>query len=345
MQLWKTFAVFALVGLGAEAGKNGPIGWDYWVKTPSGGPQNLRACAEKAFWDDYGSPNAHTGCRDTECVCRPDLIDLIHEQIVAVVEAQCGKGSDVDVQAALKVYNDYCSWMGWAIPGYTYIVTKTAPAPEETSAEAAVTTDTPTTTEAVVTSLATDGTPVIITLTPTFDIPPVVTETARVTIRVSSASSRLKVFSWLHTLCRIISVPINLILAIPDTVIVSVTLPPAPTLITSVVFMTPSKIPTAVEVSTAVVTKSKAPTAVEYSTKLVPYNPNALLSETLDSYSIPDGSAATSFSSGNNGTKNPGPTTLEIIGIVIGIVVGVITMVATIWVCARGSRMARNNRA
>jgi hypothetical protein len=42
-----------------------------------------------------------------------------------VVKEVCGADAVVDVQQATKVYNDYCSANGFAVPGYTYISTQT----------------------------------------------------------------------------------------------------------------------------------------------------------------------------------------------------------------------------
>ncbi|KAK3997851.1 hypothetical protein QBC44DRAFT_364047 [Cladorrhinum sp. PSN332] len=127
MIFWKTFPTILLLLLASSPSDaaDGPI---RWADGPGGGPETLRKCARLSFGDNYAA-SAWTlqyvlgGCETIACICRPDLIPKAHSSIKKAVthSLNCGPDSAADVDAALKVYNDYCASNGFAVPGWAYV--------------------------------------------------------------------------------------------------------------------------------------------------------------------------------------------------------------------------------
>ncbi|KAK5657399.1 hypothetical protein OQA88_2969 [Cercophora sp. LCS_1] len=90
--------------------------------------------SEPIDWSEAGAGSLRAWCDDQECLCRPDLIADVHKYIKKFVSRSCGE-KRVDVDAALKLYNDYCSSNGFPIPGYTYISTQTVRVTTATTTE------------------------------------------------------------------------------------------------------------------------------------------------------------------------------------------------------------------
>lgn len=244
---------------------------------------------------------------------------------------------------AIKVYNDYCSSNGFDIPGYTYIITATVTQPTETSLPeddgggtlTGSDTTSYTSSDTIQTDFPATGTDAAGTLyTGPFYGDPTGTAVATVTL-VSGAGTKPNPFqllqshascSLLHFLpCLLVSLPLRLIRALPETLVVTYVPPPpsespAVTLVETLVKSTPEPAFT----STLVVHYSAPPRAAT-STKFVYED------------SIDDGQSDSKPEARSDGKQ--GLTTIELVGIIIGILTGLITTVATVWMCVvRGRR-------
>ncbi|KAK4160659.1 hypothetical protein QBC43DRAFT_219266 [Cladorrhinum sp. PSN259] len=119
----RLIATLWLVLLPVHDAEDGPIDFE---KTPSGGPSTLRACAQLAYNPDSRAGSVwNVGCKAISCICRTDLLPQAYNSIESAVKANCGADSTVEIEAAKKVFNDYCSSNGFTILGNTYIVTQT----------------------------------------------------------------------------------------------------------------------------------------------------------------------------------------------------------------------------
>ncbi|KAH7339251.1 hypothetical protein BKA66DRAFT_581779 [Pyrenochaeta sp. MPI-SDFR-AT-0127] len=328
---WIAFAVLSVQAVLLVRASDGPIDWD---KTPGGGPSKLRACARLPYTICCSqSVNAHLGCDTIRCLCRPDLIDKAHARIKDMVSRECGADATVDVEQALNIYNDYCSANGFAVPGYTFIITQTVKTlPREGTATGA-SSDASSTASGVASSSSTTNNREVLVTTTTAEANGILTVTATVTatattpattaatttVALSSASPPIRSFVWFHLICFLVLIPIPLFFGLPQT---------------SVVYFTPTPPPPAY---TLVVTsfKTEDPTAPVISTKLVPYSSKRVPSSPTDA---PNADENTSSSANDNGGRNNELSKLEVAGIVIGITVGLITGAATVWMCIRGGR-------
>ncbi|KAK4183225.1 hypothetical protein QBC35DRAFT_467458, partial [Podospora australis] len=100
----------------AYCAEDGPIDFE---KTPGGSPTaQLRFCATYSFHPGSRAGSMYTlGCTKISCLCRSDLIPKAHEWIKAAVDANCGADSLADLEAAKKLYNDYCAANGYPRAG------------------------------------------------------------------------------------------------------------------------------------------------------------------------------------------------------------------------------------
>ncbi|KAF1999850.1 hypothetical protein P154DRAFT_522936 [Amniculicola lignicola CBS 123094] len=208
--MWSALVTLFILTVRAVSAKDGLIDW---TKTPGGGPSTLRGCAQYAYNDSArggGSVNGYLGCTTNACVCRTDLIDKAHDHIQYIVELNCGTDAEVDIQAAIKIYNDYCSANGFPIPGYTYVITQTIEPPTETplSAESSA---------LAVASITSDQPPTDATLTQTINNIITVTAppTARITVVVSSANLRSHIFPWFRLFCGVTFIPFKYSFGLP----------------------------------------------------------------------------------------------------------------------------------
>jgi hypothetical protein len=121
----------------------------------------------------------------------------------------------------------------------------------------------------------------------------------------------------------LVSVPVKMMLALADTIVVIYTEPPLPPAVSSV-YTTKVIVYTGPIVSTQIVTQTEGQPSTE----------NLWASSSREAR-IPGESSSNGISggSGENGLSK-----LEIVGTVIGIVLGLITTVATVWICVRGGR-------
>jgi hypothetical protein len=248
------------------------------------------------------------------------------------VTDKCG-ANDVDIAAALKMYDDYCAVNGFPIPGYTYISTQTVHLSIATSTVAAET-------ASATLELSTGGsgpaiTPVTITTSIVTGVSGgVVTATATATATTTvlrSSGSKLQAWpSFFHLLYLLHYLPTSiLILGLPQSLVVTYTAPAPSEVVFSVLTTYVAPVPAATTI-----------TSIDYETPLQSTSMVAGISTTNGvqngkSTSSVSVSAGGDFTSSQSNNKNP--TRLETIGIVIGIVMGIITTVATVWMCARAN--------
>jgi hypothetical protein len=241
------------------------------------------------------------------------------------VAKDCSEGGTdpgVDIDMALKMYNDYCTSNGFPVPGYTYISTQTV----RMSRTAA-----PTSTNAAIST-------VVITRAITFGagnggigattIGGTGTATPTVILFASSASPQALPGVWAYLVYFFVMLPIKLIMALPESLVVTYTVPAPAAAVSSV--------------ETKVIVD---PTAPATSIETVVYTPLSTTSQTsiTDTFNSISTSTSSISSNTSGGTRNGGGgsgrlTSLEIAGIVIGIVVGLISALATVVMCLRGSR-------
>jgi hypothetical protein len=235
----------------------------------------------------------------------------VHKKIKTTVSKDCG-GKQVDIDAAIKLYNDYCSSNGFPIPGYTYISTQTVRV-----STGVATLDSPATVTATATATATSppvGGGKNGNSSGTAPQGGVVAPT--VTVYQSSASSHALLPIWAGLLSVLALLSSMLRLARAETVVVTYTEPPPPPAFSSVV-TTRQTILTEPIVSTLRVTQTGNPET----------------SKAKDSLGTSRGDSNSVASSGGDSGGKGDLSGLEVAGIVIGIVVGLITMMATLWMC------------
>ncbi|KAK4445697.1 hypothetical protein QBC34DRAFT_441524 [Podospora aff. communis PSN243] len=268
----------------------------------------LRHCATAIFSGCCPIQN-FLGCITKSCLCRSDLIPDAQKKIKDAVSKDCG-GKELDIDAAVNLYNDDCASNGFPVPGYTYVSTQTtrvstgAPTPTVDAPATATATATQTTAGGGQNRNSSGTAPQGGGIAPT------------VTVYRSSASSHALLPIWTGLLSVLAFVPGMLRLVRAETVVVTYTEPPPPPAFSSVV-TTRQTILTEPIVSTLKVTQTGSPES----------------SKTGDSLGTNSGSNT----GGNTGGKGE-LSALEVMGTVIGIVVGLITMVATLWMCLERRR-------
>ncbi|KAK3990396.1 hypothetical protein QBC44DRAFT_394298 [Cladorrhinum sp. PSN332] len=351
MLLRTTLVAIALLFPGQALAQDGPIDWS---KAPGGVPYSyLRACAHWAFspgWE--GSVQNNLGCTVNSCLCRSDLIKRAQDRITKVVTDECSKGATdptVDVEQALKVYNDYCSVHGFNVPGWTYVRTQTVkvttvPATPGPSTEIPVTTtSSPLTSTANSTTAGAGGAGTAVITSAPGNGPggrgggqEVVTAVVTVTRAASSSAGRRShiplIWVPFHLSCKSVirlgsllsTMPKRLMSAFGETTVVVVTQsPPAPGI-------------TSVFIKSLVETQG-VPMSTHIVTQVVGGSGSSNLGEStggnVDETPADGGSSNTKTDDGSDGEKSL--SKLEVVGIVLGIIFGLITTVATVWVCVR----------
>ncbi|KAK4463653.1 hypothetical protein QBC42DRAFT_323763 [Cladorrhinum samala] len=176
---------------------DGPIDFE---KTPGGGPSTLRDCATYAFHPNSRAGSVWSlGCKAISCMCRADLIPKAYEYIEAAVKANCGADSAVDIEAAKKIYNDFCSANGYTIPGYTFIITQTVTVssnPTNTNPTAGAKTTAAAGSDGGQNAATPGPNPDPVTVTVGGVSVSVVTATPRATVTVSQLGAGVTVESW-----------------------------------------------------------------------------------------------------------------------------------------------------
>jgi len=254
-----------------------------------------------------------------QCVCRPDLIGKIQKRIGEIVEERCGKDAQVDTDEALKIYNDYCSSNGFAVPGYTYISTQTV---RRSTGLAAATGDAPTTTRVPTATDERSGPYVTGGAT-------TVTATATVYRSASAEPPRAALpWPWIQLFSLLVATSVFLLnsFALAGNVVVTYTEPAPPPAVSKVITAVQT-IQTEPIVSTFVVTDNEG---LE-STRMVSLLGSNRAIDVSSTDTTPTGS-------GGDISKERKLSQLEVAGIVIGIVVGIITTLATVWKCMCGRR-------
>jgi len=274
---------------------------------------------------DYGASLMCGSCLTppTQCLCRRDLISDVHKYIKKLVSVWCG-GKEVDVDAALKLYNDYCSANGFPIPGYTYISTKTvrATTATPTSSKESTRNVTATTPSAATTnspSGARGGSPPTATT--------VGAATASTTAHPSS-SSRVHPPPWLPLLALVSVIPFILGTARAQTLVVTLTESDLPSAFTSVVTTRQTVI------SEPIVSNRKLNGTESSETTRTESSLGISTASTTNDSRTDAGRADNVNATGVNGDLSQ----LEIAGIAIGIILGIITAIATVWMCIRARR-------
>ena len=256
-----------------------------------------------------------------QCLCRPDLIPDAHKRIERDAMGRCGK--EFDVQAALKVYNDYCASNGFPVPGYTYISTQTV---RVSTGAGMATAGTPTITAGD--GSGGSGGPFVTTATAKI-------LTATATVFRSAGRPRCEPASswpWMYLLSLVALVPIlqfvSRIGVRAQMVVVTYTESPPPPASSLVVTMRET-ILTEPIVSTLRVTQTQAGNV----------EPGTTTAGSSRVSSNDDGLGGGGDNDSGSSTAGKGNLSqLEIAGIVIGIVFGIISALATLWMCMRGVR-------
>lgn len=351
MRLLLSITVFASLGAtlvhpldkGFHPG-GGDIDWG------EAGVGSLRACAQSVFTGCCGTSQEDVqvdrwlGCTDkkvrastserdsgpalineTQCLCRRDLISDVHKYIKKLVSGWCG-GKEVDVDAALKLYNDYCSSNGFPIPGYTYIRTKTVRITAVTTMASATTaietTSIPTATPSSVTASAERSEDGSLPTTTTVDV---VTATATV---YPSSSRRLQPWPWAQLFALFFLVPVILSTVHAQTsVVIETESAPLPAL--SSVVTTLETVLTKQLGSFGKVTQTQSSKLARTESSLAPST-----THTAD-VGQSDGSQA---GDAKMTSEKEQLSELEIAGIVIGIALGITTAIATVWMCIRARK-------
>lgn len=241
----------------------------------------------------------------------------------------CGEDSAVDLAAVIKVYNDYCSSNGFAIPGYTYVSTLTLRVSSSTRNEAAVITSPtqPATTGARPTLTSNvGGSPTITTPNGGNFFPG---PTATVTIYRSDGSPKARPGLWAEMIYLAVLMPKRLIYALPNSIIETYTAPPDPTGASIIV--------------TATIVEPGAPgvvihTVFDDGSRTSPTSQTART--TKSTTANVDAKSNDQLPPAQSSGKDGGLTLLEKVGIILGIFTGVITTVATVYMCHRKERAA-----
>ncbi|KAK3986373.1 hypothetical protein QBC44DRAFT_373172 [Cladorrhinum sp. PSN332] len=250
----------------------------------------------------------HLGCQTISCVCREDLISRAQTHIRKTVTDWCGTSAGVDVDQALKFYNDYRSVNGYPIPGWTYVRTQTVrvaatPTTRATSGAAAAAAATAGNAAAITPADGGAGAGVGVGGQPT------VTAVVTVTRLASSAASSLD-FGQLSPPHQIpFSAHFSVVLALPALTSV----------ITEVIVNTPG-----------------VPVSTQFVTQVVGGSGGGGGGGGGSNGYVWDGSESDNDSAGSSAKKSDddkGLTKLEIFGIVVGIITGLVTMVVTVWQC------------
>ncbi|KAK4224399.1 hypothetical protein QBC38DRAFT_485627 [Podospora fimiseda] len=321
-----------------------------WSKAPGGAPWSyMRTCTKWVFVSDRDSVQIYLGCSVNSCICRSDLIKKAQAYITDKITTDCG-GSNfdptIDVEQALKVYNDYCSANGYNVPNWTYIRTQTV---RVTTTPSSTLRPTDGSAPAVITSGPQNGgsggggygnQPAVVTVTR----PAASSGSRRTQIPWIWVSVRLSCRSILRVGSLLSTMPKRLMSVLGDTAVVVVTQTPPPPGFTSMLIKSIVETPgfTSTFIKSVIQTQGVPISTLIKSvieTQGVPIS-TSIVTQVVGGFEGNSGADPNEdVKSGSGGKDEKSLTKLEVVGIVLGIVFGLITTVAAVCGCVwQGAR-------